>query len=73
MRDDPVLRGSGDGDCGLNRMINNEREVMDRDLLIYDHTLRQQIYSMPTEKAARPGSFTEATEKTSFLRDVFGQ
>lgn len=44
-----------------NRMINNRRKVLDRDLFIYDYTPWQQIYSIPTEKSARLGSFTEAT------------
>lgn len=34
---------------------------MDRDLLIYDYSPRQQIYSIPMETTGRVGSFTEAT------------
>lgn len=42
-------------------MMNNRRKVLDRDLLVYDHTSWQKIYSMPTEKSAWLGSSTEAT------------
>lgn len=33
---------------------------MDRELLVYDYTPQQQIYSIPMETAVWVGSFTEA-------------
>lgn len=61
MRDDLLCGGLEMVTAVWNGMINNKRKVMDRDLLVYDYTLRQQIYSIPMETAAWLGSFTEAT------------
>lgn len=61
MRDDLFRGGLEMVTVVWNRMINNKGKVMDRDWLVYDYAPWQQIYGMPTEKAAWLGSFTEAT------------
>lgn len=61
MSDDPFCGGVEMVTMVWSRMMNNRRKVLDRDLLVYDHTSWQKIYSMPTEKSAWLGSSTEAT------------
>lgn len=43
-------------------MINKKRGVMDRELLVYDCSPQQWIYSNPIEEAGRLGSFTNVSD-----------